>query len=244
MPSKQTTLVGMALLGLLLAPLHLAAHHSEDDETLSPYSVVAKVDLTVLLAPAPAPDSVQTKKEIDELLGLQASRTDAQAAAAVADHVYSVFRFGDVLGPDFTPDKLPLTAAMFARIVDTGKAVVEPAKDFWKRERPGDLDSRIQPVMKDPKSGSYPSGHATAGNLMAIVLANMVPEKSAELYERGWNFSYNRLVAGAHYPSDIEAGRIAATVIASYLFKDEEFRRDFVPARAELRQALGYPPVH
>jgi acid phosphatase (class A) len=159
----------------------------------------------------------------------------------VADHIYDVYRFADVLGPKFRPENLPLTTAFFSRVVDTGKSVVEPAKDFWNRQRPGELDSRIRPVMKEPKSASYPSGHATAGTLMAIVLSNMIPEKSAELFARSWNFAQNRVVAGAHFPSDIQAGRITGTLVASSLFQDKAFQGDLAAARIELRQALGYP---
>ncbi|HTA17198.1 MAG TPA: phosphatase PAP2 family protein [bacterium] len=241
---KPGAFLSLLVCGLFLqaAPLSAHHHHNHDDEAvLNPYPIGGQVDLTRLLAPPPAPDSAQTKMEIDELLKIQASRTDAQAAAAIADHDYSVFRFADVMGPAFNPGNLPLTAAFFARVIDTGKSIVEPAKAFWNRERPFTVDSRIMPVMKDAKSPSYPSGHSTAGNLMAIVLANMVPEKSPAIFARGWIFAQNRLIAGEHFPSDIQAGRISAAVIASHLFENEEFRADFVAARLELRKALGYP---
>jgi acid phosphatase (class A) len=151
-----------------------------------------------------------------------------------------VFRFSDVLGPQFSPAKLPLTEALFEKVVDTGKSVITPAKDAWGRKRPGMVDSRIQPLVKEPKSDSYPSGHATAGTLFAIVLANMVPEKAPELYARGWTFARNRLVCGAHFPSDIQAGRLSGTLIASCLFRNPDFVADYKAARIELRRALGY----
>jgi acid phosphatase (class A) len=239
---KPGALFSLLILGLFLQAGPLSAHHHHhQDDVLNPYPIAGQVDLTTLLAPPPAPDSAQTKMEIEELLKIQAARTDAQAAAAIADHNYSVYRFADVMGPAFNAANLPLTTELFARVVDTGKSIVEPAKDFWGRERPGVVDSRIMPVMKEAKSASYPSGHSTAGTLMAIVLANMVPEKSAAIFARGWVFAQNRLVAGEHFPSDIQAGRIAGTVIASHLFENEEFKTDFVAARLELRKALGYP---
>lgn len=247
MPKRHALILLFAGL-LLTSPLPLLAKHGMQDDgsmdasgVLAPYAVADKVDLTTLLAPPPGPDSEQTKAELEDLLRIQAARTDAQSEAAIADHAYDVFRFENVLGPKFNAADLPLTKAFFDRVVDTGKAVIEPAKDFWDRERPGVVDSRIEPILKEPKSGSYPSGHSTAGNLMAIVLANLLPEKAPELYARGWDFAHNRLVAGAHFPSDIQAGRIAAAVIASHLFRDPEFRKDYAAARTELRAALGYP---
>ena len=59
---------------------------------------------------------------------------------------------------------------------------------------------------------SYPSGHGTLGAACAILMAAMVPERATELFARGREYGESRLVVGAHYPRDIEAGRIAATV--------------------------------
>ncbi len=96
----------------------------------------------------------------------------------------------------------------------TEGAVVDPAKDEWKRPRPHLYSDLVKPIVKPSKSGSYPSRHTTVGTLMGIVLSNMVPEKKAALMARAREYGHNRLVAGIHYPSDIEAGRIAGTVIA------------------------------
>ena len=51
--------------------------------------------------------------------------------------------------------------------------------------------------------------------MTAILLAAMVPEKRAEIFARGWEYGENRLVAGVHFPSDIESGRIAATAVTT-----------------------------
>ena len=75
---------------------------------------------------------------------------------------------------------------------------------------------------------------------MAILLAEMVPERRAELFERGWEYGDARIVSGVHFPSDVEAGRILGTLIARQLEADARFRADMRSARSELRQALGY----
>ena len=88
-------------------------------------------------------------------------------------------------------------------------------------------------------ASSYPSGHATVGTLMGIELANMLPEKRAQIMARAWEFGHNREVGGIHYPSDIEMGRIAGTVIAQTISTHPDFKVEFEAARAELRAALG-----
>jgi acid phosphatase (class A) len=67
----------------------------------------------------------------------------------------------------------------------------------------------------------------------------MIPEKSRELFARGREYGDNRVVAGVHYPTDVEAGRLSATAIAAALMQSERFLHDFNEAKAELRQALG-----
>jgi acid phosphatase (class A) len=69
----------------------------------------------------------------------------------------------------------------------------------------------------------------------------MVPERAADLYARGESFALNRVIGGVHYPTDIEAGKLSATLIAEKMFTSFEFRKDFEKARNELRRALNLP---
>jgi acid phosphatase (class A) len=69
----------------------------------------------------------------------------------------------------------------------------------------------------------------------------MIPEKRHELFERNREIGIHRIVIGEHFPLDIRAGEIAATVITHELMKNPAFMSDLQAARAELRQVLGYP---
>lgn len=203
-----------------------------------PFTTAQQVDLTKILPPPPANDSAQTKRELQEVVDMQGKRTQEMAAKAKADNEENVWVFSDVMGPQFNAKALPLTSAFFDRIVATEAAVVDPAKDFWKRPRPHMLDSRIEPIVKRSTSGSWPSGHTTVGTLMGITLANMVPEKRAEIMSRAWQYGDHRIVAGIHYPSDIEAGRIAGSVISLQLAQQQDFQQEYKKAQRELRQML------
>jgi acid phosphatase (class A) len=123
--------------------------------------------------------------------------------------------------------------------VETEGAVVDPAKDVWKRPRPHLYSDLVKPIVPLSKSGSYPSGHTTVGTLMGIVLANMVPEKRTAIMARAWEYGHNRVVGGIHYASDIEAGRIAGTVIAQTIMTHDDYKTEYEGAKAELRAALG-----
>jgi acid phosphatase (class A) len=46
-------------------------------------------------------------------------------------------------------------------------------------------------------------------------------------------------VGGIHYASDIEAGRIAGTVIAQTITTHDDYKTEYEAAKAELRTVLG-----
>ena len=204
-----------------------------------PYFDNQTIDLTQVLPPPPANDSPDTKAELGELLVIQVARTPDMVARAQADAVEEVWRFADVIGPKFNPETLPKTAALFERLVATDNAVVDPAKTTFARMRPHMISDLIKPVVKLSSSGSWPSSHAALGTLMGIVLGDMIPEKRAAIMERAWSYAENRLVAGMHFPSDVEMGRVSGSVIAAFALKQPQFLADYDAAKSELRAALG-----
>ena len=209
-------------------------------EDAKPFADAKEINLLNLLPPPPANDSAQMKAELGEILTIQVTRTPEMAARAVADAEENVWRFSDVIdNPKFTQENLPKFSAFFDRIVETEGAVVDPAKDVWKRPRPHLYSDLVKPIVPLSKSGSYPSGHTTLGTLMGIVLSNMVPEKRAVIMTRAWEYGHNRVVGGIHYASDIEAGRIAGTVIAETIMTHDDYKSEYEGAKAELRAALG-----
>ena len=231
----------MRLLAALALCLTLLSPSAGARGDAQPFLTARDLDLTELLAPPPAADSAQTKAELAEILGLQVTRTPAMEARAVADGLQDLSRFDDVLGPGLAREALPRLAALFDRLEATEEAVTDPAKAFWKRPRPYQASDLVRPVGRASTSGAYPSGHAALGTLVGIVLANMVPERRAAILARAREYGENRLVAGIHHRSDIEAGRIAGTVMAASLMRDPAFQDAFGAARRELRTTLGLP---
>lgn len=221
--------------GLLLLILGSAAQ-AEDAQ---PFITNKDVDLTMILPPPPANDSAQTKAELGEVLTLQVTRTPEMVASAVADAEENVWRFANVMGPKFNKETLPKFSAFFDRVVATEGAVVDPAKDVWKRPRPHQLSDLVKPAVKLSSSGSWPSGHATVGTMMGIILSDMVPEKRAEIMARAAEYAHNREVGGIHYASDVEMGKISGSVIAAVLLNRDDFKAEYDVAKAELRSDLG-----
>ncbi len=222
---------------LALSFVLLAGAAAQGQSFLTP----REVDLVRILPPPPPDDSPQTRGELAEVLSIQSKRTPEMANRARDDSDETIWRFADVLGPRFTKDALPRTGELFARLHETEGAIVDPAKEAYKRPRPFVMSDRVHPVAKLSKSGSYPSGHSTGGTLMGIVLADMVPEKRREIMARAAEYGFNRIVAGVHFRTDVEAGRIAGSVIAQTLFGRDDFHAALEAARKELRAALELP---
>ncbi|MEA3101043.1 MAG: acid phosphatase [Caballeronia mineralivorans] len=200
------------------------------------------VDLSVLLAPPPAPQSADQQRDLAEVLRVQRERTPQEVAAGIADLDESVFRFGDVLGPRFKDENLPKTARLFKAANLDAEMIASNAKTHFRRARPFVVSSEVHPTVPTKQKAyyrAYPSGHATMGYLDAILLASMVPEKRAELFARGRQYGENRIVDGVHYPTDTEAGRLDGTVVAAALMRNPKFNADMTAARDELRAALG-----
>jgi len=199
----------------------------------------AQFDATEVLHSPPTDDSATTEAELTELHRLQDARTSEALRNAQADAAnQTVFLFSSVFGDGFTADKLPVTAAFFARIATDESVYADVPKDYWKRSRPKTLDATIKTCA--PTNGfSYPSGHATRGYVFGVVLAAAVPEKHDAILDRSAEYARNRVVCGAHFPSDVEAGRLLGTSLAAVMLAQPGFRQDLDAVRAELK-AFGY----
>ena len=196
-------------------------------------------------AAPPAPDSAQTRSELEELLKLQAARTDADVAAARADRKTEVRRFYAALGfAAGRPPDLPRLENLAEKVEDDVRIHVRHVKDHFRRLRPYEIEPRIEPCIDDVRGDlSYPSGHAAFAYSMYVMLAMMVPEREEQLESRASQFARQRLVCGVHFPSDLAAGDRAARKLLGEMLAVKEFRLEFAEATAELRTALRLPAL-
>jgi acid phosphatase (class A) len=199
----------------------------------------ADVDLIHVLGPPPAADSPAEQVDLQAVLAAVSSRTDAQIKQAQADDQKIVFRFADVMGPNFRPESLPFATQFFRHVYEDGDATTFAAKAYFKRQRPFVVDPDIKIIVVQAPDFSYPSSHSTFAYEAGILLAAMVPEKAAAIFQRAADYAHNRVVAGVHFPTDVEAGRISGSVIDNALLHDAHFLTDFERTKSEVRAALG-----
>jgi acid phosphatase (class A) len=203
------------------------------------YISPAAVDLNDILEPPPPPGSAAQAADMKAVMDAQNARTTKDIQQAMGDFKKSIFRFKDVLGPNFTPANLPYTNAFFRRILGDDEEIVSEAKDYFARPRPFITNENVNPIMLRPGGGGYPSGHSTFAYAAAVIMGMMVPEKRTAIFDRADQFEQMRVVSGEHYPTDVAAGRIAGAAIANAMLHSPKFMADFAISRAEVRKALG-----
>jgi acid phosphatase (class A) len=192
------------------------------------------VDRLESALPDPPPDRGPIARgEGDLVLALQAQATPEARARAKSEEDFRVWAFADVLGPDFTKDKLVLTEALMRQAERDSAVVTRALKGRWDRKRPPLQDDRIAAAVGIPKDGSYPSGHATRAMLWAHLLAILAPEKEQELLQRARLVAYDRVIGGVHYPTDVAAGMTMGGLIADEIAKSPEFQSELRKAREE-----------
>jgi acid phosphatase (class A) len=191
----------------------------------------------------PAADSAETRRELDELLALQAARSPAEVSAAQADRKTEIARFYGALGLDEkNPPALPRVEKLAQRVEDDVRIYVRAVKDHFRRLRPYEIEPRLEPCIENVKGDlSYPSGHSAYAWAMAGVLSDLVPERRAALEARAAEFARQRMVCGVHFPSDLAAGKQAAEWVLRSIRMKMEYSMEAAEASAELRQALGLP---
>ena len=199
-------------------------------------------DLTVVLPPPPPQDSAATKAELAEIHRIEVTRTPAEVAAAqYDDHHEEMFLYATVLGPAFTEEAFPITAAFSAHLRNDAGLVDAPLKAYYNRPRPYNFDKTLHPVCDTNTAGSYPSGHSMNGFVFGYVLAQMVPEKKAEIMARADEYAHHRMICEAHYASDIEASRAEASFVVGAMIPNARFQKELAAAKAEIRTKLGLP---
>lgn len=85
-------------------------------------------------------------------------------------------------------------------------------------------------------NGSYPSGHTAFGTVMALVFSQAKPERAKELMKKGYEFGQSRVICGAHWQSDVDAGRYVGAAEYARLETLPEFHKQIEQIKAELHR--------
>jgi acid phosphatase (class A) len=212
---------------LLAVPASLRA-----DETNN-YLPAEKLDPIAILAPPPLPSSPEQAADLAEVIAVYHASSSNDMATAYSEKKFSVFTFTPVVGEFFQSNNLPKTTVFFERVQKQAETVTDEAKNYYRRPRPYTIDTNLA-NGKLETSFSYPSGHSTESMVLALVLADLFPDKQDAIIAKARSIGWHRVEIARHYLTDIYAGRALAQAIVREMKTSSDFQKDFVEAKTEI----------
>ncbi|MFT4193806.1 acid phosphatase [Ottowia sp.] len=202
-------------------------------------------DSLALVPPPPAEGSAALNDDIEAYRALTALRNGPRGAQATKDAELrfpaAAGHFACALGVQISEQNTPHLNMLLRRtLADAGGATYK-AKDKYQRTRPfvrfneGTCTPASEPALR--KDGSYPSGHSALGWAWGLVLTQVAPERADALVQRARAFAQSRGVCGAHWKSDIEAGRLVGSTAVARLQSNPVFLAQVAEARKEVARA-------
>ena len=267
-PSPQAAFAALAacstllLLGACAGPQHASAPvKAADVGELRPGTGILKgylpqAELPDSLALLPAPPAAGSAALAEDMATFKALTTlqagpRGKLAVLDADLAYpaSIGTFSCALGIPISESETPnLTMLLRRTLADAGLATYK-AKDKYQRTRPfvALKAPSCTPAeeAKLAKDGSYPSGHSSLGWAWALVLSEVAPERADALLQRGRAFGQSRAICGAHWQSDVDAGRLVGAATVAKMHSSPVFMAQLEAARAEwtATRARGAKPA-
>ncbi len=174
--------------------------------------------------------------------GLRGTPRWAQAVDdANIDFPEAAEAFSCAMGVQVSEKETPHLYNLLLRTKTDAYRATGAAKKFYHRLRPFVVNDGSTCTPTDDsvlrKSGSYPSAHSTTGWTWALILAEIVPDRADVILKRGLAFGQSRVICGAHWQSDVTAGRIVGAGVVARLHADPVFRAELAAASAEIAAA-------
>ena len=215
---------------------------------IQPYFTVDQLpDLIKCLPAPPAFDSPEFANDMMRFAWGKQQRLDPERAEiAKRDAVWSyealLAEFDVPFGLHMSPESTPEIWKLMVTSLSTTDPMRVAPKAFYHRQRPFE---RFQDKMLTDEEaelageGSYPSGHTMRGWTAALLLAEINPAAADTIFARGWMYCESRVIVGAHWQSDVDASRVAASIAYSALHGSPEFREQMAKAQAEYLELTG-----
>ncbi|MBQ9463594.1 MAG: phosphatase PAP2 family protein [Bacteroidales bacterium] len=202
-------------------------------------------DLVKCLPAPPETSSMEFRYDITRYEWGKEQRRDLERAAMAAhDAIWSldtvITTFAVPLGLKLSRKATPEIYEMMYKALSTIELIRLDPKAYYKRMRPFEYfkEPLLTPWEADliAGEGSYPSGHTIRGWSAAMLLTELAPEAAEALFKRAWEYGESRVIAGAHWQSDIDASRLAASIGYARLQESPEFRTQMEKAKVEYKR--------
>ena len=198
--------------------------------------------------PPPPPNDTSSalfRKDLERWKWGKAQRSTPRGKQASLESLYGIVRmctiYSEVFGFVIHPDTTPAIYRFMLYAGETGYRATEKVKKKYMRRRPFDLmgeevwgEFDYESLKED---GSYPSAHTALGLATALALAELAPDKKDMILERGYQYGESRVIVGAHWQSDVDAGYKIAQAAFNAMQSSPRYQQHLAAARQEY-QAL------
>ena len=157
------------------------------------------------------------------------------------DYLCSIF--SEVLGKTISSSSTPQTYELFNKMYETAVDATRKCKAYYQRLRPYVQLNESTAYPPDEESlrdnGSYPSGHACASWLYALVMSEIAPDSQEALLARAFKYGNGRVITGYHWQSDVDMGRLAGAATYARLHLNNDFMEQLQQAKKEFSGSSG-----
>ena len=239
----------MKRITLFFAAAVCAAANVMAQDAVTPYIPLEQMPKLINIMPAPpAFDSPEFANDVVRYCWGKQQRQDAdRVALAIADaewndHAKLFLQWKDAFGLAINEVETP----EIWKLMETSLATTDPmrkeTKAHYGRQRPFERFDDPMPSHEEDDlrgEGSYPSGHSLRGWTISLLLAQIAPACADAIYSRGWDYCNSRVIVGAHWQSDVDASRTAASIGFCALQGSPEFIAQMKKAQEEYKQKTG-----
>jgi acid phosphatase (class A) len=233
----------------MMAIMLMATVCAQAQSDVEPYFTTKEMPDMLKWCPAP-PDTVSAHFSYDiiqYMWGKQMRLDKERAAIAVRDAEYGldciIREFSEPFGMKISKEETPEIYKVLRDGTATCDSICTLPKKHYMRRRPfmrmqePTLYPQDEPALR--KNGSYPSGHTILGWSSALLLSEINPDRADTILARGYMYGESRVIVGAHWQSDVDAGRLAASAAYARLHTSERFLEQMRRARLEYRCKAG-----
>ena len=230
----------------MTALLMTAAVCAQAQSKPEPYFSFRELPNMLKWAPAP-PDTMGAAFTYDimqYMWGKQMRQNKERADIAIRDAVYSLEciaqEFSEPFGLTISEENTPEIWKLLRDAKATCEAISGFPKYYYKRKRPfvrfqePTATPQFEPELR--RNFSYPSGHTILGWASALLLTEINPERADTILARGMMYGESRVIVGAHWQSDVDAGRLAAAAAYARMHTSERFLEQMRRARQEFQK--------
>lgn len=235
----------MKKLLLMMFGISLTMTVQAQEEVVDAYFTTSEMPNMMIFMPGP-PDStsVAFANDVNRYYWGKEMRKDIERTdQAIRDAEYGLQtileEFEDAFGMKITKEGTPEIYKVLLEGTATCDSICTKPKREYKRRRPFMVfnEQTLTPQDEESlrKNGSYPSGHTLLGWSSALLMMEINPDRANEILARGYRYGENRIVVGAHWQSDTDAARLAASVAYARLHTSERFLEQMKKARKEFK---------